>query len=137
MRPKLVRPTAIRLFGFFHLAAIGLVLVNNLVYWDLNIANLTRDGSVAGGASLPYLIATIAIVLPLWLWHLVIQRSNVARWIIVAIIAFWVLGLAYAVGTMPVPMVALTAVALGCQSIAAYCLFRPTATAWFAKTSSP
>lgn len=126
-----MHPNEIRLFSFFHLGAIALVLANNLIFWDFNVANLSTETGL--GAAIPHSLAAIALLVPLLLWYLVVfRRSRTTRWIIGAMAVFWGLGVVGAVGVMPPAMVTITAAALVFQVIGLYCLFRPAAADWFA-----
>ena len=122
---------AIRRFSYFHLASIALVLVNNLIYWDFNLAVFTTDPRTASIGRIAFYLSIVApAVIPLFLWYLVVWREGrLWRWIIVAYAALWLLGIANAIGNMPLLMVTVTAVAIVFQGIAIYFLFQPRLTA--------
>ncbi len=129
-----MRPTSIRLFTLFHLAATALVLVNNLLFWDFNVAAADpRFGELA--PLVPASITATALFVPLLLYYLLVfRRSNVARWIIGGIVLFWAGGVVVAVGKFPTLMVTITASALALQ-IAGFCyLYTPPARQWFARS---
>ena len=121
---------AIRRFSYFHLASIALILANNIIYWDFNRAVFATDPRMAGiGQVAFYLFIVAPVIIPLFLWYLVVwKESRIWRWIIIAYAALWLLGIANAIGNVPVLMVTVTTIALVCQSIAIFSLFQPQLT---------
>ena len=131
-----MRPTSIRLFTLFTLAAAALVLVNNLLFWDFNMAGLSADPRFGDLAPLvPASLTATALVVPLLLCYLVVvRRSSAARWIIGGVVLFWTYGVVDAVGRFPPMMVTITASALALQVVGVFFLFTHPARQWFARS---
>ena len=132
-----MRPQSIKLFEKVYLASIAIGLVEVAVGWQRLIAETLEPlASVAEGTRQGLLIASVVLVfgILLLLWFLVARKaSNVAKWILVALMAlgaFSILKETFDSAVSKDLGFALNAVSTLLGLYAMWLLFRPDAAAW-------
>lgn len=131
-----MRPQAILWFERLYLASAGLSVLNQLIFWDRNERVVETSGLADVVPGYHLLSFAISAAIPLTLWFLIARRgSAVARLIFAVLLALGVLSTAWVVAkgawaTGPSGLIGYAAVAL--QLAAAWYVFRPEASAWFA-----
>ena len=135
------RPQSIVLFERLYLAAWVIGLVSTVVTWQASQAMLMRNPAVAEyGAGFLFVTAGVRLLLPLLLWYFVARRGSVvAKWLLVALFAVGVIGLAWAaaLGTIHLNSGTLiTLVVFALQGAGVAMLFRPDARGWFREGGS-
>ncbi len=131
-----MRPTSITTFERFYLGALVIGLINNVLNWSQATAVLNDPSVQAAGLGTGFLVSTmvIGLAIPLLLWYFITRRaSNIAKWILVVLFAFGLIGVLMsfsammAMGTLPM---VLGLIALALQAYAVFMLFKPDAVAW-------
>lgn len=131
-----MRPTSITTFERFYLGALVVGLINNVLNWSQATAVLNDPSVQAAGLGTGFLVSTmvIGLAIPLLLWYFITRRaSNIAKWILVVLFAFGLIGVLMsfsammAMGTLPM---VLGLIALALQAYAVFMLFKPDAVAW-------
>jgi len=135
-----MRPKSIILFAWLYLAAVGIGLLNSIVYFDQIMATAMADPRVRMfppeffRASL-YVSTAIGLLVAFLLWFFITRRpSLLAKWIFVLLTAVAVLGLIGSVVSHRFPPgIPGVLSAVGCllRLASAWMLFRPDANAWF------
>lgn len=134
----LERPVSIDYFARAVVLGIGLGLLNTYLIWDEMAARIA-DLGFGPGFILGVQATSYAVVL-LLLWFIAHRRSNVARWIYVALAGFGILsGLAGLEETLALDrlLIAITAAQYLISLVTIVLLFRPDARLWFDRRRIP
>lgn len=133
-----MRPDSIIKFERFYLGALAVGVVNAALGWGATQEYMAKDPAVAAaGLGSGFLISTMVIgfAIPLLLWYFIAKRgSNIAKWILVALFAFGLLGLVFSFNQTLAIHGAMGLVfgliAFVLQAAAVFMLFKPDAVEW-------
>lgn len=131
-------PASIRKFELFYLAAWGIGLIIAFLGWNGEAILQTRLGAQIGLGTYAAILCAGLLIPPVLWWLAARRRSNVARWIIVALFALQGLNIVFSL------FAASLAGVLGGLSLLMFCLravavrflFGPEAREWFAKSKA-
>lgn len=136
-----MRPQSIVRFEQAYLASVLVWLVNMFVGWDTKLATIARDPRFGGNPQMVQIgemmmigVSVLGLLLSLLLWYFAARRgSEVAKWILVVLLAFSAIGLLSAVvqiAAVGALSAALTALTFALNAYAVWMLFQPDAKAW-------
>jgi phosphoglycerol transferase MdoB-like AlkP superfamily enzyme len=129
-----MRPVSIIWFERLFLLSIALALVSSVVQYDALLAQIQSDPAFArmgwGGGFLIGVLALSALI-PLLLWYFIARRaSNLAKWLLVALIVVGLFFVNFDFATMLAPGNLASILVTLMQIAAVALLFRPDARAW-------
>ena len=139
VREKAMQPGSIRKFEISYLAAWGVGVIATFLGWNSDAIMASAAGR---GLGMGVIAGTLALgmVIPLLLCYFASRRrSNIARWIIVALFAvqaLWMLRSLFTVSFTPGVVGALGIIAFVLRAVAVRFLFGTEARSWFAKKAA-
>ena len=130
------RPISIVNFERCYLGAWLLGLISTVLNWNtMEQMTATRQAEAQFGTWYMPAVTAIGLIISLILWYFIARRgSAIAKWILVVLFAFGVIGfvMGLAMHTMPAGLLGIVSVvSFVLQAIAVWLLFRPDTKPWF------
>lgn len=128
-----MQPASIKMFDRLFLGTLALGLLNFALNYETTLAQIETEPGLSAMGGLPFLIGILIFgnAINLLIWYFISRRaSNVAKWILVVLTAFGLLGL-FSLTEVGAVQAVMTLVIFGMQLASVYFLFRPDAVAWF------
>ena len=135
----MLRPKSIRLFELFYLGSVLVAAIQTAMEWSVTSRNRdTVNVQQMLGPWFPALLTVFLFTLWLILWYFVARaRSNVARWAVVVLYVFSLLGYLTVLGMgsqQTAVSLALSTLGIALDTVAVFFLFRRDAVEWFGKS---
>jgi hypothetical protein len=136
-----MRPQSIVRFEQAYLASVLVWVINLAVGWKTKLATVASDPRFAGNPQMVQIgewmmigVSAFWLLISLLLWYFAGRRgSEVAKWILVVLLAFSAIGVASAIiqiGAVGTVGFALTLLGFALNAYAVWMLFQPDSKAW-------